>query len=88
MRFLKIVIPERMSNGIRVAVLVGVTHEIAWPPMYLCQRARRVMWWQIDSPRSKRVTNTAARPFDWCFSRNDINRLVAGSPPEPDELTA
>ena len=67
---------------------LGVTHEIAWPPMYLCQRARHVMWWQIDSPRSKRVTNTAARPFDWCFSRNDINRFLAGSPREPDELTA
>jgi hypothetical protein len=35
-----------------------------------------------------RVTNTAARPFDWRFSRNGINRLVAGSPREPDELTA
>lgn len=46
------------------------------------------MWWQIDSPRSKRVTNTAARPFDWRFSRNDVNRLLAGSPREPDELTA
>ena len=52
------------------------------------QRARRFMPWQIDSPRSKRVTNTAARPFDWCFSRNDINRFLAGSPREPDELTA
>jgi hypothetical protein len=46
------------------------------------------MWWQIDSPLSKRVTNTAARPFDWRFSPNGINRLVAGSPREPDELTA
>jgi hypothetical protein len=46
------------------------------------------MWWQIDSPRSKRVTNTAVRPFDWRFSRNGINRLVAGSPREPGELTA
>ena len=66
----------------------GVTHETAWPPMNLCQRARRFMPSQIDSPRSKRVTNTAARPFDWCFSRNDINRFLAGSPREPDELTA
>ena len=32
--------------------------------------------------------NTAARPFDWRFSRDGINRLVAGSPREPDELTA
>jgi len=49
---------------------------------------KRFMWWQIDSPLSKRVTNTAARPFDWRFSRDGINRLVAGSPREPDELTA
>jgi hypothetical protein len=46
------------------------------------------MWWQIDSPRSNRVTNTADRPFDWRFSRNGINRLLAGSQREPDELTA
>ena len=52
------------------------------------QRARHFMWWQIDSPRSKRVTNTAARPFDWRFSPNGINRPIAGSPREPDELTA
>jgi hypothetical protein len=38
---------------------------------------KRFMWWQIDSPRSKRAANTAARPFDWCFSPNGINRLLA-----------
>jgi hypothetical protein len=44
---------------------------------------KRFMWWQIDSPLSKHVTNTAARPFDWPFTPNGINRLVVGSPRNP-----